>query len=425
MEKVLLGDVLDVQRGASLSGEFYSESGNRIRLTLGNFNYPSGGFKKNTSKKDIYFTGPINPKFILKKGDLITPLTEQVAGLLGTTAFIPEDDVYIQSGDIGLVTTNENRLLKGYAYYLLNSSIIKRQLGASAQQTKIRHTSPDAIKSCFAWIPSLDQQLRITNILGTIDKQIELYKKKYEIIDEFSRLIYDLWFVQYDYLCNGKPYKSSDGQIVWNKELKAYIPLDWQVVSLSECIKSINTGLNPRKNFVLNNGSNKYITVKNLMANGMIDFENCDTVSDDAMRLIHRRSDIRKEDILFASIEPLGRAYLLLEDPIDWDINESVFSLRVEKERISPYFLYFYLRSNDIIKKMEQSSTGSVFKGIRISVINDMKIALPNKITLHLFDDIVGPLVHEQKKIEQSIKTLAHQKRVILPLLMNGQAHLN
>ena len=74
---------------------------------------------------------------------------------------------------------------------------------------------------------------------------------------------------------------------------------------------------------------------------------------------------------------------------------------------------------------MEQSSTGSVFKGIRISVINDMKIALPNKITLHLFDDIVGPLVHEQKKIEQSIKTLTHQKRVILPLLMNGQAHLN
>ena len=168
MEKVLLGEVLDVQRGASLSGEFYSESGNRIRLTLGNFDYPSGGFKINTSKKDIYFTGHINPKFILKKGDLITPLTEQVAGLLGTTAFIPEDDVYIQSGDIGLVTTNENRLLKGYAYYLLNSSIIKRQLGASAQQTKIRHTSPDAIKSCVAWIPSLDQQLRITNIAQTI-----------------------------------------------------------------------------------------------------------------------------------------------------------------------------------------------------------------------------------------------------------------
>ena len=183
MEKVLLGDVLDVQRGASLSGEFYAELGVRIRLTLGNFDYPNGGFKKNTSKKDIYFNGPINSKFILKKGDLITPLTEQVAGLLGTTAFIPEDDLYIQSGDIGLVTTNENRLLRKYAYYLLNSSVIKKQLGAAAQQTKIRHTSPDAIKSCIAWIPNIDQQLRITNILGTNDKKIEICKKMIKILD--------------------------------------------------------------------------------------------------------------------------------------------------------------------------------------------------------------------------------------------------
>ena len=337
------------------------------------------------------------------------------------------ENMIASTGFIQIRVKNNEKIDSRFLYYWLTSpSKISHYCRiADCSQSSYPSFSKEVIEELdFPSIPLVAQH-SITNILGTIDKQIELYKKKYEIIDEFSRLIYDLWFVQYDYLCNGKPYKSSDGQIVWNKELKAYVPLDWQVVSLSECIKSINTGLNPRKNFVLNNGLNKYITVKNLMANGMIDFENCDTVSDDAMRLIHRRSDIRKEDILFASIEPLGRAYLLLEDPIDWDINESVFSLRVEKELISPYFLYFYLRSNDIIKKMEQSSTGSVFKGIRISVINDMKIALPNKITLHLFDDIVGPLVHEQKKIEQSIKTLTHQKRVILPLLMNGQAHLN
>ena len=49
MRKIKLGDVLDVKRGASLSGEFYSEQGERIRLTLGNFKYPGGGFKENTS----------------------------------------------------------------------------------------------------------------------------------------------------------------------------------------------------------------------------------------------------------------------------------------------------------------------------------------------------------------------------------------
>ena len=72
MNKVKLGEVLDVKRGASLSGDYYSESGEKIRLTLGNFDYPNGGFKENTSKSDIYFTGEVKPEFILKKGDIIT-----------------------------------------------------------------------------------------------------------------------------------------------------------------------------------------------------------------------------------------------------------------------------------------------------------------------------------------------------------------
>ena len=64
MRKIKLGDILDVKRGASLSGEFYAEQGEQIRLTLGNFNYPAGGFKENTSKTNIFFTGEVKQEFI-------------------------------------------------------------------------------------------------------------------------------------------------------------------------------------------------------------------------------------------------------------------------------------------------------------------------------------------------------------------------
>lgn len=165
MKKVFLGDILDVRRGTSLSGKYYAVSGDKIRLTLGNFNYPNGGFKENTSKKDIYFTGEVDPKFILHKGDIITPLTEQVSGLLGETAIIPADNLYIQSGDIGLVIPNEGKLNRGFAYYLISSNVVKKQLSAGAQQTKIRHTTPNAIKNCSVWLPDMEQQLRITNIV--------------------------------------------------------------------------------------------------------------------------------------------------------------------------------------------------------------------------------------------------------------------
>ena len=148
MRKIKLGDILDVKRGASLSGEFYAEQGEQIRLTLGNFNYPAGGFKENTSKTNIFFTGEVKQEFILKKGDIITPLTEQVSGLLGETARIPEDNKYIQSGDVGLVIPNENLVDNSFVYYLISSPVVKKQLDAAAQQTKIRHTSPEKIKDC-------------------------------------------------------------------------------------------------------------------------------------------------------------------------------------------------------------------------------------------------------------------------------------
>ena len=174
MKKIKLGDVLDVKRGTSLSGDYYATSGDLVRLTLGNFNYPDNGFKNNTSKDDIYFSGTVKKEFVLNKGDIITPLTEQVRGLLGNTATIPESGKYIQSGDIGLIIPNESLIDKRFAYYLVSSPIVKKQLDAGSQQTKIRHTSPDKIKDCIAYIPELEEQRKIAQLLDGINAKIEL-----------------------------------------------------------------------------------------------------------------------------------------------------------------------------------------------------------------------------------------------------------
>ena len=42
LKKYKLGDLVEVTRGMSLSGQFYSETGTLIRLTLGNFNMNGG-----------------------------------------------------------------------------------------------------------------------------------------------------------------------------------------------------------------------------------------------------------------------------------------------------------------------------------------------------------------------------------------------
>lgn len=177
LQKYKLGELVDVARGTSLSGDYYSTKGEYIRLTCGNFDYRNNCFKENTSKDNLFYTGVFKAEFLLEKGDIITPLTEQAIGLLGTTALIPESGKYIQSQDIALIKCKADRIDPTFCYYLISSRLVRNQLSAAAQQTKIRHTSPDKIKACIVWVPKLDEQRAIGRLLASLDDKIQLNKR--------------------------------------------------------------------------------------------------------------------------------------------------------------------------------------------------------------------------------------------------------
>ena len=87
LKKYKLGEILDVTRGASLSGEFYATEGEYIRLTCGNFDYQNNCFKENKSKDNLYYTGDFRSEFLMEKGDIITPLTEQAIHSFDRTGY--------------------------------------------------------------------------------------------------------------------------------------------------------------------------------------------------------------------------------------------------------------------------------------------------------------------------------------------------
>lgn len=197
LKKYKLGEILDVTRGASLSGEFYATEGKCIRLTCGNFDYQNNCFKENKSKDNLYYIGDFKPEFLMEEGDIITPLTEQAIGLLGSTAIIPESGKYIQSQDVAKIICKEELLDKDFAFYLISSTLVKQQLSAAAQQTKIRHTSPDKIRDCTVWIPELTEQKRIGKLLRSLDRKIELNRS---VNQNFPESLYSVRnFIVHDY----------------------------------------------------------------------------------------------------------------------------------------------------------------------------------------------------------------------------------
>ena len=407
LRKYKLGDLVEVTRGASLSGQFYAEEGELIRLTLGNFNMNGGGFKENTSKTDLYFTGPVKEEFILKKGDIVTPLTEQSLGLLGTTARIPESGKYIQSQDVALVRCKEGLLDPNFCYYLISSSVVRQQLSAGAQQTKIRHTSPDKIKDCTVWAPEIDEQKKIGRILSDIDDKIALNRQINDNLEAMARQLYDYWFVQFDFPNeDGKPYKSSGGEMVWNDKLKREIPHGWSDCKLKDFINLFDSKRVPLSSKDRGERQGVYPYYG---ATGIMDYVNDYIFDGDYILLAEDGSTSDAKG--FPIVQYIWGK--------NW-VNNHAHIILPKNERYT-MFTYQMLRSIPA----KQIETGSIQKKISQENLCGYKMVLPNSDLLEKYENVVSPLWEKRKRCIEEINTLTKQRDELLPLLMNGQASVN
>jgi len=413
MKKYKLGELMEVTRGMSLGGEFYSTKGELMRLTLGNFDYKNNCFKDDKSKDNLFFTGAVKPEFILKKDDIITPLTEQAIGLLGSTAKIPCDGKYIQSQDVALIKCKE-KLNPNFAFYLIPSKLVRNQLSAAAQQTKIRHTSPGKIKDCTVWIPEYSSQEKIGNFLSSIDKKIALNSRINAKLEQMAKRLYDYWFVQFDFPNeNGKPYKSSGGKVAYNAELKREIPAGWEVGNLYEIADYIN-GL-ACQNFRPKENEQSLPVIKIREMN-----EGITKDTEQVSINIPEKYKINNGDILFSWSATLE---VMVWNSGKGGLNQHIFKV-VPKNYFSNEYVYQQL-DRYIVNFQKQAEARKTTMGhITSEHINQSRVVLPPKEIVQAFTQKVKALSKMQSNLKTENLRLAIMRDRLLPLLMNGQVEM-
>ena len=428
LSKHKLGELIEVTRGASLSGQFYAEEGEFVRLTLGNFNMNGGGFKENTSKTDLYYTGTVKDEFILNKDDIITPLTEQSLGLLGTTARIPESGKYIQSQDVALVKCKKGLLDPNFCYYLISSSVVRQQLSAGAQQTKIRHTSPDKIKDCTVWIPELEVQKRIGRILSDIDEKIALNRQINDNLEAMAKQLYDYWFVQFDFPNEeGKPYKSSGGAMVWNEKLKHQIPEGWEVKQLRDIIET-NRGISYNTSSI-SGGGVPMINLASFNVDGSYKDAGLKSYNGNyTQEKILKPFDLvlcnTQQTAIEFSKDIIGKAFLI-PDIFDGDIVSSHHINTIKTEEVLKPYLAYLSNTYHFHKYATGCCSGTNILGLDYNSFSQYKLEIPPKYLLKEFHDFIIDIVKRKSLIIKENKLLTKQRNEFLPLLMNGQATVN
>ena len=296
-----------------------------------------------------------------------------------------------------------------YVYYLL-----KYNLGKVKALNKGTASGREFVsKSTFLEMDvevheDLATQQKIGAMLSAYDSLIENNRKQIKLLEEAAMRLYNEWFIELQY----PGYESS--------EIIEGVPSGWRVVTLGEVTSKFATGLNPRQNFVLGEGENYYVTIKNMAHNSVLFDDKCDRVTDDAIKRINNRSDLKRGDLLFSGIGTIGRVYLIHKDVTDWNISESIFTMR-PNDFVSSEFLYQLLLNNKIQDYSQANAHGTAQKGIRMADLKAFKFLLPSESIMHLFTETVAPYIYRAKDLDDQCGELQEARDSLTQRIMSGE----
>lgn len=245
--------------------------------------------------------------------------------------------------------------------YALKTQAVRKDLTSRSGGSTRYNIGQTALEAVGVYLPDIHEQQKIADFLGSVDAWLDNLRCQKTALETYKRGMMQKLFTQ---------------QVRVKDDNGNHFP-EWQNGVLEDVIVRFSTGLNPRNNFKLGSGDYYYVTIKNI-TKGKLDFSNAEKIDSRAKKLINKRSDLQKDDLIISSIGNIGEAYLLKEDPQNWDINESVFTIRPDKNKVTPSFLYHLVASSDTKKHFMNSITGSSFKSIKQRELRLTPVALPS-----------------------------------------------
>ncbi|MEX2500682.1 MAG: restriction endonuclease subunit S [Wenzhouxiangellaceae bacterium] len=396
-----LGDAIHVKHGFAFKGEHFSDYGSHVVLTPGNFN-EEGGFRLRPGK-DRFYSGDIPEDYILVRGDLITAMTEQGAGLLGSSALIPEDDKYLHNQRLGLIQIQDGSLIdKHFLYYLFNTRTVRGQISGSATGTKVRHTAPERIYRVNVYVPSsVIEQQRIASILAAYDNLIENNRRRIQLLEQSARLLYKEWFVHLRFPGH-EHVKIKDG-----------VPEGWDNKTAYDVMDVLGGGTPKTKIPDYWDGDIPFFTPKDAGDSAYV--SNTEkTLTEDGLRSCN--SKLYPKDTVFITARGTVGKINLAQTPMA--MNQSCYAL-VAKRPLNQHYLYFALV--DGVEQFRSRAVGAVFDAIIRDTFKMIPFLVPDEKIIQAFAEHAKLILRQIDVLATESRKLTQARDIFLPRLMNGE----
>jgi restriction modification system DNA specificity subunit len=280
-----------------------------------------------------------------------------------------------------------------YIYYLLkNLKLNEYKTGSGVPTMNRNHLHPLKIQA-FLGIPT---QKSIAHILSTLDQKIAINNQINAQLEQMAKTLYDYWFVQFDFPDeNGKPYKSSGGEMVYNDTLKREIPKGWEVKGLGEIADLYQPQTLSEKDLI---EEGKYLVYG---ANGIIG---------KYFKYNHN------EPVIAIACRGNSCGTINVTQPLSWITGNAM----VVKPKLD-YMCIDYIKNTLIISNVEKTISGSAQPQITRTNLAPLSFICPSEKLLRAYANKVQAAFELRMKTFEQNQQLTQLRDFLLPMLMNGQ----
>ena len=280
-----------------------------------------------------------------------------------------------------------------YLYYKLKKEPLKKNLNTGAAQAQI---TIGVLENYKVTIPELAIQKRISSNIASYDNLIDTNRRRIELLEEASRLLFREWFVYFRFPGHEKV-KIVDG-----------VPGGWKKEKINRLV-TFKRGVEPGSNNYLEtyeSGSFPFFRVSDLVTRNPSIFVD---------EQYAKSALLKKNDIVISLDGSVGIVSMGLEGCYSTGIRKLI----IKDKKINRSYLYFLMKSHYIQGVINAYAKGTTIQhaGEAIKHLNPI---LPPQNLMDLFDGTANPALNEILILLDQNQKLAQARDLLLPRLMNG-----
>ena len=310
--------------------------------------------------------------------------------------------------------TKSSELFIYYVFDYIRNAIQNAASGSIQDNINI-----DYLTSLDFKVPSKVEQDKIVAVLSAMDKKLLLNNRINDNLQQVINTLYDYWFTQFDFPdAQGKPYRSSGGQMVWNEQLKRNIPANWTVGSLVD--NPLSTVIKP--------GIDMFDT-KEYLATAEVNGTTISlgTVIEYTTRESRANMQPTVNSVWFAKMKnSIKHLYLNAEMlPIIRSTILSTGFCGIQCTDISFEFIASFIENKHFETIKDILAHGATQEAVNNEDLDAIRFAVPPLEILEQYHSITQSLYAQISKNICENRRLIALRDWLLPMLMNGQASIS